>query len=78
MRGGDDGGIDAYDWGALVKCSDMQPFGTELMSACGYVFDAAVKHMLQQVEGAEAMPLWVHEQPKSEAVYKLTRRQKSF
>ncbi|KAF2313814.1 hypothetical protein GH714_013599 [Hevea brasiliensis] len=66
MDGCGGGGADAFNRGALVKCSDLQSSAAELMPAGDLVFDGAIKHLLQQVERAEALPLWVPEEPKPE------------
>ncbi|KAK9272294.1 hypothetical protein L1049_002665 [Liquidambar formosana] len=61
---------------ALDKGSDMQRLGAQLMPVGVHVVGSAIENVLQQVEGAKAMPMWVPQGPKSQAICQLSQRQK--
>ncbi|KAL0015357.1 hypothetical protein SO802_002426 [Lithocarpus litseifolius] len=56
-----------------TKAKDMQSFGDERVHSCYHNLNAALKLVLSQGEGTEAMPLWVSQRPEPQAVYQLSQ-----
>lgn len=68
--GGPHSGAGGHDWG-----SDVQPGAAGRVCAGDRVEPATIGSVLRQVDGAEAVPLPVPEEPKPEAVHQLPWRQ---
>jgi hypothetical protein len=72
--GGHDG---AFERSTDGKGSDLQSHRDERLHTRYLGVSSALKHVLPQGEGAEAMPLWVSQGSEPQAVHQLSQRQKN-
>lgn len=62
------GGGNVISWSKSVTSGDLQPRAVEPMPTSNLVLFTAINYLLQQIEGAEALSLWISQGSSPQAV----------